>query len=185
MLLTAGAACATSETRDAATPTPTATPAVEPEPTPTPTPTRQARTFTTVAPDGWVEEPDRVAGIDGVFYSTPRSSNSAVDNVNIVASPSGGLTLDEFDQLTRSQSTTMLGFVEVEPPTRILIADQPGSSTVWEAMIDPASEPSRFWSAWTMHGDNVYVFTYRSTPETFETNLAGAAEILESLEFVS
>ena len=140
--------------------------------------------FSISYPTGWTaEEPDpNELGIVAGFLAPGDNIDNPQNYVmlQIEELPAGmNLTLAQYGQAALSSLKAALPDLHIEAESDISMGEQTGHAIVYNLESDGAEY--RVLKAWTVHGDEAYIFTYNAPVDRFDEFAKDASTIISSL----
>ena len=130
--------------------------------------------YTLFVPEDWTV--DMTTGATGAYYSNADTSGVLVTSWDL---PNTDTTLDEWWETNLDEIKNVYKDVTVEGSENILIDGNHGVKYTWTGTLGDYTY--RVLQAATVKNGNVYLFTYTSLPDLYESHMEDVDQMLEFL----
>lgn len=102
--------------------------------------------------------------------------------VQIETLPSGqNITLEQYSQAVKGNLKAAIPDLKILTESSISVSGQPGHAIVYPLVSDDAT--FRVLKAWTLRGENAYVFTYNAPNDRYDEFAGDISNMIKSLNF--
>lgn len=143
--------------------------------------------FAMTYPDNWEKtessEQEAIMTGDVATFASPREDGFV--SVSIQSLYWQPMTLDEYTDLSMDSLDKDVSLLDVKESGPVLLAGHPGHRVVYSGLYTFFGDTAVSVEAlqvWTVVENRAYILTYVSNPETFETYLPIAQDMIDSLE---
>jgi serine/threonine-protein kinase len=142
------------------------------------TKTYESANFTIQYPSDWIKN-EPTNGTVTVFFAIP-NKNNATENLNVQV---GNLSAsDTLESITSAQIAHVQGFgnfTQIEAGNTTL-AGNPAYKMVYTATYE--GDFQKATQIWTVKDGKVYLITYKTAPDDYNTNLSAAQQMIDSFK---
>ncbi|GEM_PF-3307976 len=139
--------------------------------------------FKIIYPDAWTAKEGEAGSV--VTLQAGSKADGYAESVNaMVQSLAGkGMDLDAYTRFSMDQLKQMVMDLQVEREGNRFLGGYPGKEIQYSGK-SKEGERSRFYQAWTVKGDQVYLLTFSAREGEFDRLFPEAKKTIDSFEFI-